>query len=345
MLRTCCALATQSATRENFLEVASGGSRPSVPLYVSAPGRVVAIGDIHGDLSKAITCLELAGVLQQIDQVPAWCGGNTTIVQLGDILDRGDQEIGTLLLLEGLRQQAVAQGGNIYMLNGNHESLNVIGNFVFATRGGMQEAAKAAGLTGPALRQQLSLARGRRMMYRPGGPIASMLARNPTVLIVNQTLFVHGGLLPAHIDFGLQRINDAVSAFMLGNAASDNNDNGQRLAMGNAHSIVWNREFGAEVFKEDGRKQVMQVLNTVLERVGATEMVIGHTPQQMGANSEMDGKLWRLDVGMSCGVLNAAPQVLEITQDLHGRSVKRILTAIPVSSGIPTGVPYCQIRW
>lgn len=37
---------------------------------------------------------------------------------------------GTLLLLEGLRQQAVAQGGNIYMLNGNHESLNVIGNFV-----------------------------------------------------------------------------------------------------------------------------------------------------------------------------------------------------------------------
>lgn len=47
----------------------------------------------------------------------------------------------------------------------------------------------------------------------------------------------------------------------------------------NAHSIVWNREFGAEVFKEDGRKQVMQVLNTVLERVGATEMVIGHTPQ------------------------------------------------------------------
>lgn len=29
----------------------------------------------------------------------------------------------------------------------------------------------------------------------------------------------------------------------------------------------------------------------------------------MGANSEMDGKLWRLDVGMSCGVLNAAPQV------------------------------------
>lgn len=34
------------------------------------------------------------------------------------------------------------------------------------------------------------------------------------------------------VDFGLQRINDAVSAFMLGNAASDNNDNGQRLAMG-----------------------------------------------------------------------------------------------------------------
>ena len=38
-------------------------------------------------------------------------------------------------------------------------------------------------------------------------------------------------------------------------------------------------------------------------------------------------------------------QVLEITRDAQGRSVKRLLTAIPVSNGIPTGVPYCHVRW
>ena len=55
-----------------------------------------AVGDIHGDLSKAVTCLELAGVLTQVNERPVWCGGNTIVVQLGDVLDRGDQEIGEL---------------------------------------------------------------------------------------------------------------------------------------------------------------------------------------------------------------------------------------------------------
>jgi hypothetical protein len=34
--------------------------------------------------------------------------------------------------------------------------------------------------------------------YKPGGPMAMALSRNPTVLVVNDTVFAHGGLLPAH---------------------------------------------------------------------------------------------------------------------------------------------------
>ena len=41
-----------------------------------------------------MTCLELAGVLTQHNERPVWCGGDTIVVQLGDVLDRGDQEIG-----------------------------------------------------------------------------------------------------------------------------------------------------------------------------------------------------------------------------------------------------------
>ena len=36
---------------------------------------------------------------------------------------------GSLLLLRELDRQARLQGGAVYMLNGNHESLNVAGNF------------------------------------------------------------------------------------------------------------------------------------------------------------------------------------------------------------------------
>ncbi len=38
----------------------------------------------------------------------------------------------------------------------------------------------------------------RAALYLPGGKIARELSRNPTVLIVNDTAFAHGGLLPAH---------------------------------------------------------------------------------------------------------------------------------------------------
>ena len=44
-------------------------------------------------------------------------------------------------------------------------------------------------------------------------------------------------------------------------------------------------------------------------------LVVGHTPQMQGANCECDGKIWRVDVGMSFGVLGANPQVLEIIGD------------------------------
>lgn len=37
-----------------------------------------------------------------------------------------------------------------------------------------------------------------------------------------------------------------------------------------------------------------------------------------GCNSECGGQVWRTDVGMSHGVLNATPQVLEITTDEDG---------------------------
>ena len=53
-----------------------------------------AVGDIHGDLQKALACLEMAGVLAEDDGHIRWVGGDTVVVQLGDVLDRGDCEIG-----------------------------------------------------------------------------------------------------------------------------------------------------------------------------------------------------------------------------------------------------------
>ena len=59
--------------------------------------------------------------------------------QVGDLLDRGDAEIPLLYWLEQLRRQAAAAGGALHVLNGNHETMNVAGQYRYVTRGGMHK--------------------------------------------------------------------------------------------------------------------------------------------------------------------------------------------------------------
>lgn len=70
--------------------------------------------------------------------------------------------------------------------------------FRYATPGGMRESALAAGLRGEDLLDVEKHKQARQRMYTPGGPMARELAKNPTVLIVNNTLFAHGGVLKRH---------------------------------------------------------------------------------------------------------------------------------------------------
>ena len=66
------------------------------------------------------------------------------------------------------------------------------------TPGAFIESAMYAGLSEADLKDWSLLAKVRYAVYRPGGPMAMDLSQNPTVLVVNETAFVHGGLLPAH---------------------------------------------------------------------------------------------------------------------------------------------------
>src|SRR5690606_24896416 len=61
------------------------------------PGRLIAIGDVHGDLVATRTALRLGGA---IDEANRWIGGDLRVVQTGDQLDRGDHEREILDLFE-----------------------------------------------------------------------------------------------------------------------------------------------------------------------------------------------------------------------------------------------------
>lgn len=90
-----------------------------------------AVGDLHGDLVQTMRVLQVAGLMAApvLGEPAQWVGGDATLVQMGDILDRGDDEIGILRLLWQLAEGAEEAGGAVYILNGNHETLNVAGDF------------------------------------------------------------------------------------------------------------------------------------------------------------------------------------------------------------------------
>ncbi|KAJ4976408.1 hypothetical protein NE237_001514 [Protea cynaroides] len=111
----------------------------SPPLFQTrypSPDRLIAIGDLHGDLHKFKECLKLARLTDGNDR---WIGGNTTVVQIGDVLDRGGDELKILYFLEKLKHEASRSGGSIITMNGNHEINNINGDFKCTSKAGFNE--------------------------------------------------------------------------------------------------------------------------------------------------------------------------------------------------------------
>mmetsp|Transcript_6559 Transcript_6559/g.8899 ORF Transcript_6559/g.8899 Transcript_6559/m.8899 type:complete len:124 (-) Transcript_6559:123-494(-) len=81
--------------------------------------------------------------------------------------------------------------------------------------------------------------------------------------------------------------------------------------LGDSSSVVWNRQYSHPT----AEKCHCGPLTQALLMLQAHRMVVGHTIQPAGINSACDGKVLRVDVGMSEGCYDVPPQVLEIIGD------------------------------
>jgi hypothetical protein len=261
---------------------------------------VVAIGDVHGDLSATRRVLRLAGVMNSEDQ---WSGGQTVVVQTGDQLDRGDDEQAILDLFERLSREAWAAGGAFYPLLGNHEVMNVALDLRYVTPGGFDDFADTP-LPGddPRWSELKPSVRGRVAAFTPGGRYAKVLAGHNVVMQVGDSVFAHGGVLPEHARAGLETINQAVQSWMVGGPPPPD-------AWMGSSAPTWTRLYSDGTPSPKACRQ----LEETLELLGAARMVVGHTVQPE-PSSACGGKVWRIDVGMATHY-GGQPAALEITQE------------------------------
>jgi hypothetical protein len=244
------------------------------------PKRAVAIGDLHGDLNAARAALRTAGAIDGNDK---WIGGDLTIVQTGDILDRGDGESQILELFAKLATDARASGGQVIQLLGNHELMNAAHDFRYVTPGGKRD-----------------FDGDREHALGPGGMWAKRLATHNVIAIVGDTVLSHAGVT-AEWATHLDEVNEHARCWLDG---QEGGADAPTLALGADDSPVWTRVWGGD--SVDCGK-----LAEVLAKLGAKRMVVAHTPQKAGITSACDGALWRIDVGLA-SYYNGPIQVLEL---------------------------------
>lgn len=287
---------------------ASKGETPAKKVAVSAevyaaPKRVVAIGDLHGDLDAAKRALRLGGA---IDASDAWVGGDLTVVQVGDQLDRGDEDRELLDFLEALEGKAKEKGGQLIVLLGNHELMNAALDFRFVSDksfASFEALAKerADDLDVQALPDKM---RGRGSALGAGGSYAKKLAKHHLYAIVGDTVFVHGGIKRRHLDYGLEKADEETRAWLEGKRKNP------PTVVVAQDGPVWTRSFS-----ENTKASDCDELRQTLASLDKKRMVMGHTVQSADITFACDDKAVRIDTGMSKNYRHGRIEALQIEGD------------------------------
>lgn len=238
-----------------------------------APARLVAVGDLHGDVPSAIGALQLAKV---VDASGHWVGGDTWLVQTGDVLDRGRDARTMIDFLARIEAEAAAAGGRALLLDGNHEVMNLQGDWRYVA-----DLADFPGAT------DAERDAARRAWATTGAGGAWVKSHLMTVQ-VGDTVFVHGGIDANWASRGISGLNqlfrEALAAPVQPKAAVLGSD-----------GPLWNRGYLLE-----DEPVACAELGRALKALGARRMVVGHTTQDSGRiATRCDGALYGIDTGIS----------------------------------------------
>ena len=307
--------------------------------------RIVAVGDLHGDFA---VWRDIAGAAGLVDSAGHWTGGSTTLVQVGDVVDRGPESLKILHDLMRLQKEAPKQGGRVVALVGNHEAMNVSGDFRYVSpadyaayiddrselrRENVYESNKKLienfyhqrdpAMNGDAIKEAWLQATPlgsieHRVAWTPNGSIGRWIVGNPAIAILDGNIFLHGGISPAYVHMPIDEINRQVRAALLAHSTDP------QSIINNPQGPLWYRGLAGSNEKgetADPPVAVEQQLQSILSAYGAKRIVIGHTPTLSGIALSHDGRLARIDTGIS-SVYGGKVSYLEI---LDGNPIPHVV--------------------
>jgi hypothetical protein len=241
--------------------------------------KIVVIGDIHADYEILLAVLKKAGL---INDKLEWIGGKTYLVMIGDLVDgkariddwNGDSDIKVINFLSKLIKLAKRKGGDVIILLGNHEFMNIRGNFNYSGSNGIKQMGGELNRLKYFNSKFLSFANKCFLAVNIGGWI-----------------FCHAGIVPEiSKKYSIPKLNAMLHKF-LSNQMNLHEDNVFFEIISGENGILTTREFGINNIN-------CKRLLVTLENLNANHMVVGHTVQEK-VNDICNKKLWRVDVGLS----------------------------------------------
>jgi hypothetical protein len=311
-----------------------------------APQRIVAIGDLHGDHDAWRAIARSAGI---IDAKGKWSGGNATLVQMGDVVDRGPDSLKIIRDLMSLQREAPRRDGKVIVLLGNHEAMMMTGDLryvhpgeyaAFVTRESKARRDRVYEANKPviqaAYRSRIpemspeaikgewlkTMPLGKieyQLAWRPGGELGKWALANPAVVKLGDTLFVHGGISAAFATVPVDEINRQAAAALKAQDAA------RTAIINNPQGPLWYRGL---IIRNDGDDATVapipagataaltidQEIDLALQGFGVKRLVVAHTPSPKGIVGSAGGKLWRIDSAIS-RAYGGTPAYLEIVGD------------------------------
>ena len=155
------------------------------------PDRLVIIGDIHGDIKRFKNILIDAKIINNNIE---WIAEpkNTIVIQMGDQIDSLNrttdndweviEDIEMINFTNILDKLATEKGGRLISLIGNHEFMNILGNYSYVSSKSIANNEKR-----------------RLELFKPGGQISKILSNRPVIVKIGGLLFCHAGLKISHL--------------------------------------------------------------------------------------------------------------------------------------------------
>lgn len=215
------------------------------------PSRLLAMSDIDGNFKRLYGLLHGTGV---IDRQMNWIFGNGHLVLNGDFFDRGLNVTECLWLVYKLEQEALAAGGKVHFIMGNHDAMNLKGRFKYV-RAKYRHNADTLKL--PYIQ-----------WYADNTELGKWLRSKNSMEQIGDYMFVHGGISAKITErqLSMQQINDIIR-----------NKLGPEKNVKDLNDTLMGRD-GPLRYRGIVQKRASQeTINQALVQFGAKKMVIGHT--------------------------------------------------------------------